>query len=407
MRISTQTFFERSVAGMSDLQQRLFKTQQKLGAGTKFLTPSDDPVAAARAIGVSQAMAEDAQYAASRSRAVQTLSMEEGALQQGTDVLTQVKELIVQGGNGTLSDADRTAVAMALEGNFAQLLRVANSDDGNGQYLFAGFKSDAPPFVQQTSGSVAYEGDTGPRLLQVDVARQMAGTDDGQTVFRSVQGSARAVPQAGLPPVPNLGSGVMSGVSVTDGNDYTVAVVADVTVPSGKRYQVTDAANHVVATDAVVTDQPVDISLTGFQMRIDGTVEVGDTFSATHARTPAQADVFQALRDVITALKQPVNDAVASAKLQNALSAANVKITNAADNILTVRASVGTRLQELDTLNAGGAQQGAANQKYLSDLQDLDYASAISEFSQRQTNLQATQQTFARLQSINLFNYLS
>ncbi len=404
MRISTQTFFERSVAGMSELQQRLFKTQQKLGAGTKFLTPSGDPVAAARAIGVSQSMAETAQYASSRSRAIQTLSMEEGALQQGTDILTQVKELIVQGGNGTMSDADRSAVAMALEGNFAQLLRVSNSDDGNGQYLFAGFRSDAPPFALQDNGSVAYEGDAGQRLLQVDVARQMAGSDDGQTVWRAVQGSARAVPQA---PSTNTGTGIMSGVSVTDGNDYTVAILADSSVPSGKKYQVTDAANNLVATDAVVADQPVTINLTRFQMRIDGTVQVGDSFSATHARTPAQADLFQALRDVITALKQPVTDAAAAAQFHNALSTANVKVANAFDNVLTVRASVGTRLQELDTLNAAGAQQGAANQKYLSELQDLDYASAISEFSQRQTNLQATQQTFARLQSINLFNYLS
>jgi flagellar hook-associated protein 3 FlgL len=84
-----------------------------------------------------------------------------------------------------------------------------------------------------------------------------------------------------------------------------------------------------------------------------------------------------------------------------------VKITNAYDNILTVRSSVGSRLAELETLDASGAAQQLANQSYLSQLQDLDYAGAISEFTQRQTNLQATQQTFARLQGINLFNYLT
>ena len=46
------------------------------------------------------------------------------------------------------------------------------------------------------------------------------------------------------------------------------------------------------------------------------------------------------------------------------------------------------------------------DKSYLSAIQDLDPASAISEFYQRQTSLQATQMTFAKLASISLFNYL-
>ena len=115
MRISTQSFFERSAAGMGRLQQKLFQVQRQIGAGTKFLTPSGDPVAAARALGASQSLAETAQYAASRSRAGQSLSMEESALQSATGVLQNVKTLIVQAGNGTLTAADRGTLATALE----------------------------------------------------------------------------------------------------------------------------------------------------------------------------------------------------------------------------------------------------------------------------------------------------
>ncbi len=73
--------------------------------------------------------------------------------------------------------------------------------------------------------------------------------------------------------------------------------------------------------------------------------------------------------------------------------------------MLTVRASVGTRLQELDALGDTG-DSAPLRQSYLSDLQDLDYASAIAEFYQRQTALQASQQTFVQIQQIALFNYL-
>jgi flagellar hook-associated protein 3 FlgL len=67
---------------------------------------------------------------------------------------------------------------------------------------------------------------------------------------------------------------------------------------------------------------------------------------------------------------------------------------------------VGSRLQELDALGVSGDSRTLANKSYLSSIQDLDYATAISEFYQRQTALQASQQTFVKIQSIALFNYL-
>lgn len=399
MRISTQSFFERNAAGMGRLQQKLFQVQQKIGAGTKFISPSGDPVAAARALGVSQSLAETGQHAASRGRAEQSLSMEESALQSATRILQNVKTTVVQAGNGTLTDADRATLATALESQFAELLGVANSTDGNGQYLFAGFKGDAPPFVQQ-GDTVAYNGDQGQRLVQVDVSRQMAAADDGKSVFGAVQGSAMRVPVA----VVSTGSGVFRSVSVTDGGNYRVTFDAAATPTAKATYTVRNADDGtVLGTGDLTPGEP--IVMDGLTMQIDGAPAAGDEFTVTNAQQ-AGTDVFQTIRDLINVLKTPAPDAASMADVRNALSTANVKITNAHDNVLTVRSAVGSRLAELDSLNASGEWRNIVDQNYLSDLQDLDYASAITEFAQRETNLRATQQTFARLQSIALFNYL-
>jgi flagellar hook-associated protein 3 FlgL len=119
-------------------------------------------------------------------------------------------------------------------------------------------------------------------------------------------------------------------------------------------------------------------------------------------------DMFSAISDIITALRTPVDNAgpASQAQLQTALAIGNKNITNAHDNVLTVRASVGSRLQELDALTVTGDSRTLLDKSYLSDLQDLDYASAIAEFYQRQTALQASQQTFVKIQQIALFNYL-
>lgn len=403
MRIGTQSFYNQSMNGIGSQQQQLFRIQQKLSAGTKFLTPADDPVAAARALGVSDTLAQSSQYATSRDRATLSLSREEDALKSATEILQNVKTLVVQAGNGTLSDADRGSLATAIQSNIDQLVNVANADDGNGQFLFAGFKSASPPFVRQTGGGVQFMGDQGQRLIQIDVSRQMAITDDGRSVFQSVQGSAGYVTSASAA---NTGSGVFGAVGVTDataplyGKDFSIGF-------AGGNYTVTtnDTPPVVAATGAFTAGTP--ISFGGVQISMSGTPADGDTFQVATARN-AGTDIFAALGDVVSALRQPISGggAGAQAALQNALSTANVKITNAHDNVLTVRSSVGSRMNEIDALDAAGGARDLIDKAYLSDLQDLDPAAAISEFLQRQTSLQATQQTFARLHGIALFNYL-
>lgn len=403
MRISTSSFYEQNTLAMGLQQQNLFNVQQRLSAGTKFLTAGDDPVGAARALGVSQALAESSQYATSRERAMLSLQREETALDSTTVLLQNIKTLTVQAGNGTLSDADRASLATAIQSSLDQLVGLANSDDGNGQFLFAGFKSANPPFAALAGGGVQYVGDQGQRLMQVDVARQLSTSDDGRSVFQSVQGGAGYVTSSAAG---NTGSGVFSAVSVTDatavnyGKDFTLSF-------SGGNYTVAtqDVPPVVAASGSFTAGAP--IAFGGLQISIAGTPADGDSFDVSTARN-AGTDVFASIGELLTALRTPLagGGAAAQARLQNALSTANVKVSNAHDNVLTVLASVGSRMNEIDALDSGGAARVLMDKSYLSSVEDLDPASAIAEFYQRQTSLQATQMTFAKLASISLFNYL-
>ena len=83
MRISTQSFYEQSQLAMNSQQANLLRAQQKLGAMTRILTAGDDPVGAARALGVSESLALNrAVPGHPRARRSHTLSLEENALQQ-------------------------------------------------------------------------------------------------------------------------------------------------------------------------------------------------------------------------------------------------------------------------------------------------------------------------------------
>jgi flagellar hook-associated protein 3 FlgL len=403
MRISTQSFYDQNVSAMGLQQQKLFRVQQQLATNSKFLTAGDDPVGAARALGVTQTLSENAQYATSRQRASLSLSTEENALDSVTSILQNIKTLTVAAGNGTISDADRASLATTIQSALDQLVGVANSDDGNGQYLFGGYKSGTPPFVAANGGGVQYVGDQGQRLMQVDVARQLSTSDDGRSVFQTVQGGAGYV-TAGA--AGNTGTGVFSSVGIKDATDPNYGKDFSITF-SGGNYAVStkDTPPVVVSGGLFVAGQP--ISFGGVQTTFSGTPADGDTFDVSTAKN-AGTDIFASVGELVSALRTPLTGggAAAQAKLQNALSTANVKVTNAHDNVLTVLSSVGSRQTEIDALDTAGAASKLQEESYRSSIEDLDPYSAIAEFYQRQSSLQATQMTFAKLNSIALFNYL-
>jgi flagellar hook-associated protein 3 FlgL len=100
-----------------------------------------------------------------------------------TRVIQDARVLAVSAGNPTLSAANLQAMATELRGRYQELLGMANSKDGQGQYLFAGFKGDTQPFTQ-SSGAGVYAGDQGQRMVQISGSRQVASTDNGQEIFK-------------------------------------------------------------------------------------------------------------------------------------------------------------------------------------------------------------------------------
>lgn len=183
MRISSNMIYELGVSGIQSRTADLVKTQQQLAAGRRVLTPSDDPVASAQSLQLGQSMSVTQQYRANITRATHALSLEDSVLSQITRVLQDAKVAAVNAGNPTLSAANLKALATELRGRYQELLGLANTQDGQGQYLFAGFRSTTRPFTQ-SSGAAVYAGDQGVRLVQISASRQIAINDSGQDVFQ-------------------------------------------------------------------------------------------------------------------------------------------------------------------------------------------------------------------------------
>jgi len=396
MRISSNTMYDSNVAAMSQQQTRMLQTQQQVSTGRRFLTPADDPVASAQALSLSQSSAVNAQYSANRGAARHTLSLTESSLQSVTSLLQDVRETAISAGNGAMGTNDRQMIASALSGRLQALIGLANSTDGIGNYLFAGFQSKTQPFIDTPAG-VTYMGDDGQRLIQVNASRQMPSSDSGADLFMRIKnGNGTFVVQSGGA---NLGTAIATPGNVVDGtlltgNNYEVAFFDDGN--GGLTYNVTDLTTGAAPLSGVPFVAGQAISFDGMQFSINGAPAIGDTFSVSPS---SNESIFKTMSDLIANLTNPAPGF--GGRLASSIS----QVDRALESVLSSRSSVGVRLNELDALQVSGDDLGVQYQQSLSVLQDVDYTKALSDLSQQQVYLQAAQKSFAKVIGLSLFDY--
>jgi flagellar hook-associated protein 3 FlgL len=403
MRISSSTLFENGVNNMLARQQEVADTQAHISTGRRVLTPSDDPVAASQMLDVADAKALNQQYADNAASVKSRLGLQENSLAAITRLIQDVRTLTIQAGDGALTASDLRSIAEDVNGRYQELIGLANSTDGGGEYLFAGFRTTTTPFAETAPGVVAYLGDEGRREVAVSDSRSIAVNDPGSDVLLRIKNGNGTFVTAAV--ATNGGTGVVSPGSVVNasaltGHNYSVnfTVTAGVT-----RYDVLDTTSGttVISNAAYVPGGP--ISFDGLQLAIEGAPISGDTFSV---RPSSNVSVFATLDGLRSALQGAGTGPVENTKLANALNTVNSNLQNALDRVLGVTASVGTRLRETEAVTTANEDLDLSYEARLSQLRDLDYARAISDLTFQQMHLEAAQKSFMRISELSLFNLL-
>lgn len=397
MRVSTGMIFDAGVLSMQKQTAALLHTQQQVASGRRVLAPSDDPLAAARALEVAQARAGNALLLDNQKAAGEALGLQENSLTAVGDLVHDVRTLAVQAGNAGLTASDRMSIGNELRQRFSQLLGLANATDGTGQYLFSGYMGGTTPFAGSVAGGVAYAGDDGQRMMQVSPSRQLAVSDSGNDVFMRIRnGNGTFVTAAA---VGNTGSGVIGSGSVVGPFVLDTYTITFAPAGPGLNYTVTGAVSGVVATGAFQSGQA--IVFNGASVAIEGTPAAADQFTVAPS---ASQSLFTTIANLITAVEAPQSGG--NALLTNRLGTVLANLDQATDNVLRVRAAVGARMGELAALGTAGEDMDQQYAQALSRLQDVDYAEAVSRLTQEQTYLEAAQKSFLKVSGLSLFNFV-
>jgi flagellar hook-associated protein 3 FlgL len=143
-------------------------------------------------------------------------------------------------------------------------------------------------------------------------------------------------------------------------------------------------------------------------IQIDAVSQVADgdpgssVFGIPTGASPATVPLPGSIANVFEAIDKFATDLRANAPTKASLD----DISKSLDKIVTVRASVGTRLNVLDRQETINSDSILNTKSVLSNTEDLDYAEAITRLTQQTASVQAAQQTFAQVKKLSLFNYL-
>ena len=406
MRISTSEVFDASA--LTRNQVDMMKTQAQISSGRKINSASDDPVGASQALKLRQTSSLTSQYQANQQSALNTLGQAESMLGNITTLLQEVRTAVVGAGDGTLNDSDRRSIGQAVQGQMDQLLSYANAADAAGGYLFAGYRDGSQPFVKGTS-SVTYAGDQGGRTLQVSEARAVEISSNGTNIFQRIPAATGSY--AATAGAWNSGSGSVGLVQVKDSTalqaDHSYRV--QFSVANGQTtYTVSDITAGIPGTNvagqiAVPYTSGTAIKVAGLQFSVSGQPNDTDAFDIKPAATQSVFDTLQKLANLLTT---PVTNAADRSTLASELGVALQNIDNAHEQALSVRSGMGSRMQEITSLQSVMGSRDIATKSALSQVEDLDYAAAISTLSQQQLVLQAAQKTYASVTKLSLFEFL-
>lgn len=191
MRVTQGMMITRSLNDLNRITRRLFALQEELATGQKVNSPSDDPLAARRAVSIQTQIGINQQYITNISTASPQLTESSSSIQTVISILQRVNELTIEGANGTLSQTQLDQIAVEVDQLLENVLTEANHET-NGRYIFAGTRTLSTPFVATRDGNgritaVTYNGNDETIEIQAAAGALVQINESGVNAFQSDQ----------------------------------------------------------------------------------------------------------------------------------------------------------------------------------------------------------------------------
>ena len=396
-RIGTANMYDSTISNLGSLQSSLVELMEKTTAGKRVLRASDDPVAAAQA--------ERARTRITRSENEQrVLGFQRDVIAQGESelgkahgALQDFRDLLLQAGNGSYDQVARDALVQQMESLRDQILGYANAKDSNGLPIFRGLGSSdtplqsVPPGAQSSLNPGQNTGSDNGLPISLDGHAVWLNVPTGNGVFEVGSGAS------------NAGKAWADAGSITDpskvtGDSYTLVFSKD-PATGAVSYVINSSAGTSTPSAAYKAGEAITIN--GQQIVLKGEPANGDSFTMAPSK---RTDIFTVLDQAINTVKSGTNGSTA---LQQGLGRAMSELDSGMNRVQAVRSYAGDQLNRADRLESDMKDQALTQEGARSRAEDIDMITALSDVETQKVGLQAALQSYAQMQKLSLFNYIS
>ncbi|PYE32769.1 flagellar hook-associated protein 3 FlgL [Idiomarina fontislapidosi] len=407
MRLSTNLYFKNNLDNLLRTQERVNTVQEKLTKQTNILTPADDPIGNTQVLALNEKISQNEQFARNSNFLENSLKREESVLGNINLSLNRARQLAVQAGNGVNSEQDYKAIGQELAAIEQEVFDLMNTRDEAGNFIFGGYQNRQQPFeYDPTSQSYKYQNDDGQRTIQISPTLKLAAGDPGSEVFGLVSKRTNVTLQNDTIGVEN--------VTVPDRKQFTdiseqlydnatpVNNFVELSFTGPNTFDVLDAAGNTIAGgQTFVPGAPIEAI--GLEIDYTGTPAAGDTVQVGFDE-PVERNVASVIGDLARTLQDSAS--LSEVEIQNQIGFALDDLAAGNDQILSARSGVGARINVMENANNSNADFQVVNKETRASIEDIDWATAITDLTKSETILEASRQIFSRVSGLSLFDYL-
>lgn len=399
MRVSTFQFQDQALRAFAERQREIGLAQQQIATGERIQKSSDDPLGAAQTARFDEIIGRLSQYQRNIDAASSDVAVQDESLGEVVGLLQRVQEIIVGAQNGTLNTTDHRNYAVEVRSITEQVLAVANTTNGAGEYVFSGTRTGQPAFAKEL-GNIGYRGDQTSRELTVSSSIRIQTTMSGSHVFESISsGNGRFAVSAAQT---NTGTALASQATVTD-STALVATSYSISFTSDTTFDVVDDGSGTNVLVNQVYNEGVAFSFEGLELSVSGTPAAGDVYTVEPS---TRKSIFDVLEEVADALERGPDTASGYALLDQSLQSGLAEALGAIDRLGEVRAELGSRLVTLDIQREYNETAVLGFQEARVDVAAVDYPETISRLSNALQVLESAQQSYLSTQNLSLFRLL-
>lgn len=440
-RMGTANTYDTARLNVGSRQTILSNLQENLTSGKRVVRPSDDPVAAAQAeralVRIQRIQTEQRALEVQRNAMAQA----EATLGDAVGLVQEMRQLVIAAGGGSLKQEDRKTYASQIQSLREQLVDVVNRKDTNGIPLLGALGSELTPFLGPLSGNPDYEfkgqpgqsastGVTVPLTVDGHSALMFDPQRDGvynaaistTNTANPLDGrrfgtdtvqvkDAHLLAQPTPPAAPYTYAVAFTGATLNTDGTYNISYNITSTNPGYTPPPPTVTVNNLKADQL----QSIPIKIT----ETDG-AEISFNINATPTKAPDGSLVYSpadgdkvtisASPSMLSVIDRAVRD-IGGAPNNNAASQAVgqalANLDKGLERLHNIRGYAGELLNRADRITGDQTNRTIQLEGDRSRAEDLDMVKGISDFQNAQVGYEAALKSYAQVQRLTLFNYIS